>query len=329
MPANLPPQYYEIERRFREEATTPEEKIACVEELLAVIPKHKGTDHMCADLRKRLSKLRAAAQSGKRSTRQQTAFHIDREGAGRASLVGPPNVGKSALVAALTHATPEVSEAPYSTWTPTTGMMPMEDIQIQLLDTPPIAEHVEPELYNLVRNSDTILAVVDLQADPVEQLATTVAALEEHWTAPHHHQERFAEESRMTLLPFIVVVNKADDETLDEDVAVFGELLDEPWTQVAVSATTGRNLEQLARVVYETLDIMRVYSKPPRLGVDRSRPFVLKPGATVEDFAGKVHKDLLESLKTARVWGEYVHDGQVVGRDHVLYDGDVVELHAS
>ena len=142
MPANLPPQYYEIERRFREEAETVEQKIACVEELLAVIPKHKGTDHMRADLRKRLSKLRTEATSKKQVSRKASVHHVEKEGAGRVAVVGPPNVGKSPLVAALSHAHPDISEAPFTTWAPTPGMMPVEDIQIQLIDTPPIAERV-------------------------------------------------------------------------------------------------------------------------------------------------------------------------------------------
>ncbi len=227
MPANLPPTYYEIERRLREEAETPEEKIACVEELLAVIPKHKGTDHLCADLRKRLSKLKTAAQAPKRTTRQQSAFHLDREGAGRLVLVGPPNVGKSALVAALTHARPDISEGPFTTWTPTPGMMMVEDIQIQLVDTPPLADHVEPELFDLIKSADIIVPVVDVQGSPVEELSLVVEALAQRRIAPERHRDRYPDESHMWYRPFLVLVNKDDEEALDEDVAVFGELLDE------------------------------------------------------------------------------------------------------
>ena len=327
MPANLPPQYHEIERRFREEAETVEEKIACVEELLAVIPKHKGTDHMRADLRKRLAKLQTEAASPKKASRKASVFHVEREGAGRVPVVGPPNVGKSSLVAALSHAHPDVSAAPFTTWAPTPGMMPVEDIQIQLIDTPPLAEHVEAELFDLIKSAELMLIVVDLQADPVQQLADTIAALEHKRIAPEHRRERYPEEQRMWFLPTIVVVNKDDGDDFDEDLAVFRELLSERWPLLPVSATTGRNLQKLARTVYEDLQIVRIYSKSPNKPADMTRPYVLKQGGTVEEFAAKVHQDFVATLKWAKVWGSGVFDGQTVGRDHVLADGDIVEMH--
>ena len=326
MPTNLPPQYFEVDKRFRE-ARTPEEKIACLEELIGTVPKHKGTDKLRADLRHRLSKLRVAAQTRKGATRQESVFRIEREGAGRAVIVGPPNVGKSALVAALTHATPEVSEAPFTTWTPTPGMMQVEDIQIQLIDTPPLnRDHIEPELIDLIRSGDLLLAVVDLQTYPTEQLEETIAILQDHRVAPRQLQERYPESSRLTFMPLLVVVNKNDDESLDEDFEIFCELLEEEWPLVPVSAMTGRHLERLAQMVVAELRIIRIYSKPPGKPPDLSRPFVVPKGSSVAEFAGKVHQDFSKNLKTARVWGSGAFDGQMVKRDHVLQDGDVVEL---
>jgi ribosome-interacting GTPase 1 len=157
MPTNLPPEYFEVEKRYRA-ASSPEEKAACLEEMLGTIPKHKGTDKLRADLRRKLSKLKDAARTRKGTSRQVSAFHIDKEGAGQAVVIGPANVGKSALVAALTNATPEVADYPFTTWTPTPGMMPVEDIQVQLIDTPPLnSEFVDPELINLIRRADLIL----------------------------------------------------------------------------------------------------------------------------------------------------------------------------
>ncbi|MFH1568639.1 MAG: GTPase [Gemmatimonadota bacterium] len=327
MPANLPPQYYEVERRLREEAVTLEEKIACVEELLAVIPKHKGTDHLRADLRKRLAKLRTAAASPRRTTRQQSAYHIEREGAGRLVLVGPPNVGKSSLVAALTHARPEVSEAPFTTWAPTPGMMTVEDVQIQLLDTPPVAEHVEPEFFDLVKSADLVVPVVDIQGSPLEELEETVAALEARRIGPRHRGGGYPEESRMWLRPFLVLVNKTDAPPFDEDVAVLAALLEEEWPLAPVSAATGRGLDPFRREAFARLEVMRIYTKPPNHPPDMEKPFVLPRGSTVAQFAAKVHHEVAAGLKSARVWGSGAFDGQIVGRDHGLADGDVVELH--
>jgi ribosome-interacting GTPase 1 len=327
MPTNLPPEYFDAEARYKA-AETAEEKITALEELLGTIPKHKGTDHLRADLRRRLSKLKETAQAQKRTGKQVSAFHIDREGAGQVVVIGPTNVGKSALVAALTNATPEAADYPYTTWTPTPGMMPVENVQVQLIDTPPLAgEYVEPELLALVRRADLILLVVDLQSDPIRQLEETVAFLEEHHIVPLYRQDRYPEQQRrLTFLPLLVVVNKDDDERFDEDFEVLAELLGNEWPMLPVSAATGRNLEQLKRAVFDRLEIIRVYSKPPGKAPDFNVPFVLKKGSTVEELAGRVHKDFLERLKTARVWGSAVFDGQMVGRDHVLQDGDVVEL---
>ena len=326
MPTNLPPEYFEVDRRYRA-ARSPEEKVACLEELLGTIPKHKGTDHLRADLRRRLSKLRAASQTRKGASKQVSAFRIDREGAGQAVLVGLANVGKSALVAALTNATPEVADYPFTTWTPTPGMMPVQDIQIQLIDTPPLnRDFIEPELMHLIRRSDLILLVVDLQTYPIEQLEDTVAILQEHGIVPRHLQDRYTEQRGLTFISFLVVVNKNDDESSDEDMEVLQELLGDDWPLLPVSATTGRHFERLKQAVFEWLEIMRVYTKPPGEAPDLSAPYVLKKGTTVEEFAGKVHQDFIQNLKSARVWGSATYDGQMVSRDHVLQDGDVVEL---
>jgi len=326
MPTNLPPEALEAEQRYRA-AQSVAEKIACLEEFISAIPKHKGTDKLRADLRRRLSKLKSAAQSQKKVSRQESPFQIDKEGAGQVVVVGPANVGKSALVTALTNATPEVADYPYTTWTPTPGMMPMENIQIQLIDTPPLnRDYVEPELIELIRRSDLILLVVDLQGYPIQQLEDTIALLQENRIMPHHLKDRYTEQRLLTFLPLLVLVNKNDDQSTDEDFEVLCELFEEVWPLLPVSATTGRNLERLKQVVFERLEIIRVYSKPPGKEPDLNAPFVLKKGSTVEEFAGKVHQDFLEQLKSARVWGSGVYDGQMVGRDHVLHDGDVVEL---
>ncbi|MDY6875652.1 MAG: GTPase [Chloroflexota bacterium] len=309
-----------------------QKKIACLEELMGTIPKHKGTDKLRADLRRRLSKLKASPQARKGAGRRESAFHINKEGAGQVVVVGPANVGKSSLVAALTNARPKVADSPYTTWKPTPGMMPMENIQIQLIDTPPLDRNfVEPELPHLIRRSDLILLVVDLQTDPLQQVEDTIGLLQEYRIVPRRLKDRYTEghtnKQRLTFIPLLVLANKNDDQSTDEDFEIFCELLEDDWPLLSVSAATGRHLERLKRVVFERLEIIRVYSKPPGDEPDLSTPFVLQKESTVAEFARKVHRDFFERLKTARVWGSAtVYDGQMVRRDHVLHDGDVVEL---
>lgn len=326
MPTNLPPECFDIERRFRL-AKSPTEKIACLEEMLSIIPKHKGTDHLRADYRRQLSKLKSAAQARKKSGTQPSAFRIEREGAAQVVVVGAANTGKSALVAALTKAEPEISPAPYTTWRPTPGMLEIGGAQIQLVDTPPLdREYLEPELIDLIRRADLVLLMVDLQGDPLEQLDRSVAALEENRIVPRHREGAYPTERLVTFLPFLVLINKCDDESWDEICQVFQELLTEEWSILAVSVKTGRNLDQLKQALFDALGLVRIYSKAPGRAPDLGTPFVLREGATVEDFAGRVHKDFLTKLKFARVWGSTEFAGQMVQRDYVLRDGDIVEL---
>lgn len=328
MPTNLPPDYYRLEEKYRR-ASSPEDKITYLEQMMSVVPKHKGTDHLRADLRRRLSELRSPARAQKGPSRQESAYHIDREGAGQVAVVGPANVGKSALVKTLTNATPEVAPYPFTTWTPTPGMMPIDNVQVQLIDTPPLnGDHVEPEMMALIRRADLVLLMLDVQSFPIEQLEESVALMREHHIVARHRRGRVEVEGYVAYLPFLILVNKTDDEVLDEDFEVLCELLDDDWTLLPLSVETGRYIDRMKQAVFEALEIIRVYAKPMGQEVDRSAPFVMHRGGTVEEFAGKVHRDFLKSFQFARIWGHGVYDGQMVGRDHVLHEGDIVELHA-
>ncbi len=326
MPTNLPPDYHAAERLFRE-AESIEEKIARLEEMFSLVPKHKGTDKLRADLRRRLSELRRTSRSRKTGTRRVSPYAIGKEGAGQVVLVGAPNVGKSALVSALTNAKPEVAEYPFTTWEPTPGMMPYGDIQIQLIDTPPLsADFTEPGLLDLIRRADLVLLVVDLQANPVDQFEQTLALLREHRILPLQSLEAYGPDAG-TFIPLLIVANKSDDDASSELFELFCLLLEDDWPALDVSATTGRHLDLLKARVFEHLGVIRVYSKVPGQPPDLDAPFTLEQGSTVADFAAKVHRDFYEKLKSARVWGERVYDGQRVARDYVLSDGDIVELH--
>jgi uncharacterized protein len=333
MPTNLPPEYANAEKRFRE-AQTPVEKVACLEEMISIVPKHKGTDKLRADLRRQLSRLKDEAQAArKKAGGHASAFNIDREGAGQAMLMGAANTGKSALVKALTNADPEVSPTPFSTWKPTPGMMPFEDIQIQLVDTPPLdGEYIEPVLFDLARRTDIVLLVVDLQVDPLQQLEISLDVLEKHRLVPLQRQEEWSGDPRTVFKPFLVLANKCDDESMDEVYELFCELCHDlrggDCEHIPISAASGRYFNIFKRLIYERLGILRVYAKPPGKDPDLERPFVLKQGSTVIELAAMVHRDFYENLKSARVWGSSAFDGQMVTRDYVLKEGDIVELRA-
>ena len=326
MPTNLPPEYFEVEKRYKA-AESIQEKIATLEEMISTIPKHKGTDKLRADYRRRLSKLKSSAQTRKKTGGYQSAYQIDREGAGQVAVIGPSNVGKSSLVDTLTNATPEVSEAPFTTWKPTPGMMPVNNVQVQLIDTPPLdRDYLEPELFDLIRRADFILLVINLETFPDRQLHQSIDTLLEHNIVPLHLKEQYQGEQRMTFVPLLVLANKCDDESSCEVFDVFTELLDEYWPLLPISAKSGYNLAQLKQTVFDQLGIIRVYTKVPGKDPDLNEPYVCDKGTTVEELAQKIHHDFYENLKSARVWGSSAFDGQMVQRDYVLQDEDIVEL---
>jgi hypothetical protein len=206
-------------------------------------------------------------------------------------------------------------------------MMPVEDIQVQLVDTPPLdRDYLEPELFDLIRRADIILLLVDLLTYPLQHLEGTIAVLREHGIAPKHLEGTSPDGSDLVYVPLLVLANKCDGEGCDEVFEIFRELLEADWPMLAVSVESGNNLDVLKRNLFDQLDIVRVYSKMPGKEPDLETPFVMRGEPTLEEFASKIHQDFYANLKSARVWGSTAFDGQQVQRDYVLQDGDVVEL---
>jgi len=325
MPANLPPQYFEAEKRFRL-AKSPEEKIAALEDMLAIMPKHKGTDHLRAELRTRIAKLTQLAT--KKSGARRASMLIDREGAAQVAVIGLPNSGKSRLVTSITNASPAVAEYPFTTHSAMPGMMEFENIQIQLIDTPPLVpQSIEWWLRHLLVRADALLLVVALNDAPLSQMEALKAQLDKMRIGIG---KRMAEEEAEIVLyqkKALIVSNKFDlDNTGKNYIALKNEFSGQiPIT--AVSAKEGTGLEELKHAIYQMLDIIRVYTKTPGQKPDFTDPIVLERGSTLEDAAAAVHKDFAQKLKYARIWGSGKHDGVMAKRDHILQDGDVIELH--
>ena len=310
------------------DASSPAEKISLLEEMMSIIPKHKGTDKLRAEIRKKISHLKSSPSSKKGGARKESLFNIDKEGAAQIMVIGPANSGKSSLVSALTHANPQISATPHTTWKPTPGMMDIEDIRVQLIDTPPLSKaYVDKEFYSLLRRCDLALLVVDIQSDPFSHLKECANLLEENRIAPVRLVSRYSDVPKMRFLPFHVLANKADNHLFDENVEIFQALLEDAWPYLPVSAVSRRNFDQLGSTILERLEIIRVYSKSPGMPVDKAAPFTLKRGDTVEQFALKIHKDIATKMKYARIWGKNVFAGQKVQRNHPLEDKDILEVH--
>jgi len=327
MPANLTPDYLKAEKWFRS-AVTNEEKILALEEMLRIIPKHKGTDHMRADLRRKLSKLKESPAQ-KSQAKHADIFYIPPSGAGQVALLGMPNCGKSSIVAALTNAKVNIADFPFATSVPVPGMVKFEDIQIQLIDMPPItADYSAPGQVGTYRNSDIIAIVIDLSGDIEEQLLVCLDFLESRKLLPDT-ETAVSNEQDKTLAKRIFFICTKSDIAKPNALQNLKNACSYNFELVEISTETGAGLEQLPATLFGLLNIIRIYTKPPGKKTDMGEPFTLPAGSTVMDLAIAIHRQLAEKLKFARIWGTGVHPGQNVQRTHILNDKDVIELHFS
>jgi small GTP-binding protein len=325
MPANLPPQYFEAEKVFRQ-AKSPAEKIAALEEMLAIMPKHKGTDHLRAELRGRIAKL--TQQLSKKSGAQRSSMSIEREGAAQVAVIGLPNSGKSQLVASITNASPTVAEYPLTTHSATPGMMVFEDIKIQLIDTPPLApQAIQWWLPPMLRRTDALLIMVDLSQEPVAHIEEVRAQLEKMRVVIGDCDTEETDEVVMWHKKAIIIGNKSDLDTGGKNYKALLNKYENRFPIIAISVKEDTGLDELRLKIYRVLDIIRVYTKTPGQKADLVDPIVLPEGSTLQDAAASVHKDFADKLKYARIWGSGKHDGIMAKRDHVLADGDIIELH--
>jgi len=326
MPANLPPEYFEAEKRFKQ-ASACSEKITALEDLISTIPKHKGTDKLRADLRRKLSQLRKEVISKKKGGRGDL-YVVQKEGASQIAIVGFPNSGKSSLLACLTNANPVIAEYPISTLTPLPGMMPFEDIQIQLVDLPPIGnESTDGWVSGILRYTDALLLILDMTDDPEIQAELLIEQLQ-RWNIHLLSSKRPQVETNTGVSKRgLIVVNKNDLAVTEGSFIRLKEKYGDTCQCIAISALTKENLEELKRAIFEIAGIIRVYSKPPGKEPDLSTPFTIPSGSTVLGLAEFIHKDFLFNLKFARVWGSAKFEGQRVEKNHVLKDLDIVEFH--
>jgi ribosome-interacting GTPase 1 len=335
MAVNQTPMYNKAEERYRS-ANSPAEKVAALEEMLRLVPKHKASEKLQMLIKQKLKTAREELQSNKGGGQGKGGgghdlFSVPRQGAGQVVLMGAANVGKSSIVGALTSAKVEIAEFPYSTHSAVPGMAHHEDVPIQLVDMPPVmAGSVQPGMMGAFRGADVLLMVVDLEAiDLLDQYELCMNLLKEHNVRPVSTAELEFDEDETAAVPkrVIVVANKSDSAGAADNLEGFKELTGCSLKIVPVSAKTGDGLKEMLAEIFGLLSVIRVYAKRPGKPVDKEAPFILPVGASVGDMASLIHKELAEKLTGARIWGGTVHDGQQVHASHVLTDKNVVELH--
>jgi small GTP-binding protein len=320
MPANLPPQYFEVEKKYRD-AKDPHEKLALLQELLAIIPKHKGTEKLQADLKTKISKVKDTLIHQKKSKGTGGSWYqVEKQGAGQVVCVGLPNAGKSSLLNSLTNAHVEVALYPFTTQLPQVGMIDFENVKIQLIDTPPLHDEAPAWLYGLYRNGDILLIVLDITGDILKDFETI-----ENMLGSRNifiRQNSSGDSKKVVVVP-VRIDKLSSRQKLDGFVNEYQK----DFVIVPVANPDGRGVDVLKRKIFEELGIIRVYTKKIGKSANKDEPIVLRKGTTLLDAAEHIHKDFKKNLKFARLWNDSGYTGQRVEKNHILADGDVIEFH--
>ena len=324
MSANLPPQFYTVSAKLKE-VKTSEEKISILEELLAIVPKHKGTEKVQRDIKTKIAKLRR--QKPKRAKREDL-YSIRKEGAGQIVIVGPANSGKSSLLNALTNANAKVAPYSFTTEIPQPAMMPYENILIQLVDTPPLIKSSPPWLKGILKAADGFLAIFDLSPENLVEDIKNLQELLNNWG--------------ITDKKILFLGNKVDLEESKENlkkiepqykIKIISCLektgVDEVKTSSSPSpAKAGSVIEELKKEIFDLLEIVRVYTKSSnRSSPDFEHPFIFKKNSRLIELAGQIHRDFFFSFRYAKLFKRNLKKPQFVGKDYILQDEDIIEIH--
>ncbi len=329
MPANLTPQYHAAEERYKQ-ARDDREKMKALKEMMAYIPKHKGTEKLQADIKRKIARLKDDMEIKISKGGHRFSFSVEREGAAQVVVVGPPNVGKSCLISNLTNTNLEVADYPYTTRIFQPAMMQYEDFQIQLVDLPPLSEeYTENWVSSIIRIADMMIVVLDVSRDDLlEQVETTLSILDRFKIrAKDNTIDDSMENPYQSILKTMVVANKIDLPGAEDNFKILKEFYESKFELIPVTALTKTNLHPLKEKIVNFMQIIRVYSKRPGHDAETNRPFTFQKGSTLMDFARAVHKDFATNLKFSRVWGSNVFDGQRINKDYILQDRDIIELH--
>ena len=325
MPANLTPEYLKAEQRYKN-AVTNEEKLSALEEMMAKIPKHKGTEKLRADIKKRISKVKSILLHDKKHKKTGLYYDIKKEGAGQIVLTGLPNSGKSSILNLLTNAQPQIGDYPFTTQVPEIGMMKFENVQVQLVDMPAFSRnHFQGWAISIVRNTDALCIVINCRKNISSQLEEYFEVLTRCKIELHKSEEEL--ETGYLHKRSMVLLNRLEQSMKN---GIYVELRKKGLKKfVILELNDGLkcDVEVLKKELFRVLNVIRVYTKQPGEKPDMNDPVILKTGVTIMDFARQIHKDFMKKLRFAKVWSARTFEGQMVSHDFILEDGDIIELH--
>ena len=285
------------------------ERIREVRALLEELPDYRNGPY--ADLRKSL--LAEIEDTRVRSNAvHRDSIAVRREGAAQVALVGPPNVGKSSLLQALSEIQIKTGDYPFTTLRPVPALTRIGGVLVQLVEIPGLIEGASEDrgggraLLGVLRSSDAIVYCTRADGD-----ASDLDVVRAEISAAGIEKPAFVAATR---------ADEAGEGDLARLRAAFAGL-----AVVPVSVLDDDSLDALRDAIWGLVGLIRVRLRTD--GVVEPDPLALAPGATVADVADGIHHELGATFIGARVWGPSARfDGQRVGRDHVVHDGDAVEI---
>lgn len=299
MPINASYEYLNAEKVYLN-AQTLDEKITALEDMLRVVPGHKGAENLRAELRSRLKKLLEKKEKSKK-VGKSSLKGIRKEGY-QVVLLGLPNSGKSSLLTKLTNAHPKISQNPFTTKAPGLGTMDYQGAKAQIVDLPSIGS----EFFDIgiVNTADLIIIVLD--------------KLEDLDKVKQHISKVYGK--------IVLVINKSDLLS-DNELRKLEEKIKSRRANALIISSSGYNIDKLKETIFQAMNIIRVYMKEPSKPASNI-PAVLPFNSSVKDVAESIHKGFSLKVKEIRLTGpSSKFPNQRVGLSHILKDRDIIEFH--
>ncbi len=296
---NQSPFYQKAEQKFHE-ASTDEERVACLEIMIKECPKHKSSENMRKNLTNRYKKLKTNLIKQKKSgkSNQIGIKKADMQ----CVLAGFPNTGKSTIFKTLTKLNPKISPHPFTTHTPQLGTFYFEDAPIQIIDTPSFPNHDK----SLINSTDIILFTID----DISQIKQA---------------EKFLSQTKRNIILF----NKEDKLSEGERRKIEATLKSKyrNYNYIFFSQEADKTkIKELRKNIFTKFPIIRIYTKEPKKEASKE-PMILKKDSTFKDAVEKILKGISKNIKRAKVWGpSSKFGGQIIGLDHILKDKDIIEF---
>ena len=285
------------------------ERVRELRAILADLPNYRNGPY--ADIRKWV--MDQIDQTRVRSrVVQRDSIAVRREGAAQVALVGPPNSGKSSLLHALSHVQIQIADYAFTTLRPVPSITRIGGIKVQLVEIPGLIAGANQDrgggraLLGVLRGADAIVYCQAVNA-PLKALLEVRAEV----TAAGIELDSLLAGTKM-------------DEGREGSLAALGAAIPD-LPLVGVSVIDDASLETFREAVWKLTGLIRVYLRHE--GDVAEEPIALEPGATVAEVAATIHRSLGGSFRSARIWGPSARfDGQQVGRDQSVQDGDVVQI---